>query len=179
MSGTLHIPAHEIGVVRIFKIDLPDQDARDFGQHEINDRLWEALGTVSLNAAGIEIFPVGDLDDIGLTGYILDGLGVSADQVEPMRGQLEAITGHVLVLLSSAFSGQPSTLTPQVPLRHIATFHEEKPPVRFEPLPDESAAKQPVTARKPPSDAAMSGRVATVALLFLGLFVTLLVWMSG
>ena len=46
-----------------------------------------ALGT-KLNSAFVEVFPVADLEGVGLVGYLSDGAGVSGDQLAPEAHQL-------------------------------------------------------------------------------------------
>ena len=185
MSGTMQIPASEAGVIRLFKVNLTQAEIAPFSEEPQGDErspISTALGTDTLTASGTQIFPVSDLAGVGLAQYLIDGHAIPEDQINPMRPQLDAITGHVLLVFSSAFAGAPTTLTPIAPLHHVATFFEEMPPVTFEALPDESAQHQtpePEKPRKQVSDAAMSGRIATVALLVAFGVAAMMVWMAG
>ena len=180
MSGTMNIPAAETGVIRLFGINLPEAEITRFTDD--GSALNDALGTTTLLPSGFQIFPVSDLAGVGLSQYLIDGHAIPTNQIDPMRPQLDAVTGHVLLVFSSAFAGKALTLTHRAPLHHVATFFEETLPVTFEALPDESAQHQtpePEKPRKQVSDAAMSGRIATVALLVAFGVAAMMVWMAG
>ncbi|MEM8539000.1 MAG: hypothetical protein AAGF56_14210, partial [Pseudomonadota bacterium] len=94
---------------------------------------------------------------------------------------LNAVEGHVLVVLARAFGGKAQQGTPTGPLRWIATYKEEGTGVTFAPLPADGAkADQSDKAAKPPkSDARIGGMVATYALLAMFLLVGLMIWVGG
>jgi hypothetical protein len=173
----MKISASEHGVIRIFALDLPADQAAKFD----SAALKSALGADSFDADKAEIFDVADLDDLKLTGYLIQGNGVSETDVSPFAPQLSALKGHVAIVYSAAFKGSDQTLKITTPLRHIATFNEAPLQVKFKDLPSDSAARTPHTkpAKKPVSDAAMSGRVATVALLVIFAFTAVFIWAAG
>ena len=167
MSETFEIRAGERGVLRLFQIDLPREGIEGFTESDPLSGRWplkEALGVEDINETFIDVVAIRDLDDMGLTGYMVEGLGVSKDEIAPHRNQLDALEGHVVVVLSGAFKGLAVTLLPRAPLRWIGTFFEDRPAIKFEKLPSESSIPAP-SAKKAKSNAAMSGRVATLALL--------------
>lgn len=129
------IPAHERDQVRVFSAALsPEEMAGD------KARLAPALlGDADLDPTHVELFDVADLSDVGLTGYLTEGLGVSDVALAPDRARLDEVTGPVLILLSRALHGRAATLTPDPRLSLIGTYAEERPPVHFEPLPSPSA----------------------------------------
>ncbi len=179
MSERFEIKENEHGVVRLFTVDLPEAELDEFADDsDVPSALQEALGVDRLNMEFVELFPVSTLEGVGLAGYMVDGLGVSEAEVEEDRARLEALSGTVLVLLSSAFGGHAATLTPKPPLRWVGTYTEERAPVSFKPLPSEGA-KGTTGGKTPPSDAAMSGRVASIALLVLFALVALIVWVAA
>ena len=179
MSDPINIPEDERGVVRIFAVDLPKAEIEAFTGRNGRWPLAEAMGANHLDAEYIDVFDLGDLAGMGLAGYLEDGQGIPKAQIDPMRAQLSALSGTVLVATSRAFAASAQTLTPKAPLRYIATFTEERGPVAFEPLPKAPAGpKDAKPPRKKPSDAAMSGRVATVVLLVLAALVTVMVWIA-
>ncbi|MRU15336.1 hypothetical protein FDP25_07840 [Roseovarius sp. A21] len=185
MSERFEIKAHEHGIVRLFTLDT-DADGPamstepDWGA-DTDDPPWplrDALGVTYLDSDFIELFDVADLEGVGLPQYMIDGLGVSEADVEEDRARLEAISGKILVVVSSAFGGFAGTLTPKSPLRWIGTYTEDRAPVSFKPLPSEGA-KGATGDKAPPSDAAMSGRVASIALLVLFALVAVVVWVAS
>ena len=190
MSSPINVPAHEHGVIRLFAIDLPADQIETFNAASDTDAadiqwpLKDALGATHLDTNFVEVFPISDLDGLGLAGYLITGNDVPADQVDQMSQHLNLLKGHVVLVFSSAFGDIAQTLHPTSPLRHIATFFIEGTPVTFEPLPDENAqlgtGKDDIKpAKKPPSEAAMSGRIATYALLFMFIFTGLIIWIGS
>lgn len=189
MSSTMHIPALETGVIRLFVLDLPEDQIAGFTTptSEGDDMQWplkDALGAKYLDAKFVETFPIGNLEGLGLAGYLMEGNDVPIDQIDPMRPQLNQLSGHVMLVSSSAFGGFAQSLQPAAPLRHIATFFTQGTPVTFKPLPDDSAqlgsgADEMKPAKKQPSQAAMMGRIATYALLFMFAITGLVIWIGS
>lgn len=184
MSDTIEITAHETGIVRVFAVDIPADQIAAFIARNGRWPLREALGADALDPEHIQVFDAADLTGVGLPTYLTEGHAIPEDQIAPLRGRLEAQTGTVMVITSRGFASTAQTLTPRAPLRLIASFSEPHTPITFGALPDASAQPQqpePETplARKKPSDAAMSGRVATVVLLVLALLVAVMIWVAS
>lgn len=184
MSETFHIKAAERGVIRIFMANLTTEQAASFTQSPDEDTpapINRALGVTYLDSDFVELFPLSNLEGVGLAGYLTDGLGVAAEDVKPHASRLNAMSGQVLIVLSSAFGGFEATITPTAPLKWIGTYTEEGASVKFEPLPSDGAKGAPVTpAGKPPkSDARVGGMIAMYALIAMFAFVGLIIWISG
>ena len=139
MSARIDVTAQERHVVRVFAVDLSPAELRVFGARNGTWPLADALGVDTLQADQLELFAISDLEGVGLTGYLEDGIGISPDALQDMRPQLEAITQATLVIRSQAFNGDAVTLRPKAPLRLVATFTEETAPVQFDKLPSASA----------------------------------------
>jgi len=179
MSEPIEISEGERGVVRVFALDLPKAQIEAFLKRGDRWPMAEALGANHLDPDHIETFDLSDLAGLGLAGYLAEGQGIPEAQLAPKRAALDALSGTVMVATSRAFAAMPQTLKPTAPLRMIAQFTEERGPIAFDPLPAASAApKDAKPARKKPSDAAMSGRVATVVLLVLAALVTMMGWIA-
>ncbi|WP_113912401.1 hypothetical protein [Roseovarius dicentrarchi] len=184
MSDKIEITERETGIVRVFAVDIPADQIAAFTARNGRWPLREALGADALDPDHIEVFDASDLAGVGLPKYLIDGHAIPEDQIAPMRTRLDGQTGTVLVATSRAFANTAQTLSPRAPLRLIASFSEAHTPITFGALPDASAQPQQPepeapAPRKKPSDAAMSGRVATVVLLILALLVTVMVWIAG
>ncbi|MFD0859823.1 FHA domain-containing protein [Roseovarius aquimarinus] len=184
MSDRIEIKATETGVVRVFSVDIPADRIGGFTARNGSWPLREALGAEALDPAHVEVFDAADLAGVGLAGYLAEGHAIPDDQIEPMRARLAAQEGVLMVVTSRAFQGTAQTLRPRAPLSLVGTFFEPQDPVTFGALPDASArvpeaAPDAPPARKAPSDAAMSGRVATIVLLVLALLVALMVWIAA
>ncbi len=178
MSDTITIRSTEHGVVRVFAVDLAAEQLTGFNRQNGTWPLQEALGAEVLEADHVDLFAVSDLDELGLTGYLEQGYGMDPEDLADMRVRLNALSGHVLIVTSRAFAGQAQTLKPRAPLRLIASFHENAAPVVFEPLPSK-AARGTTGGKAAPSDAAMSGRIASLALLVLFVLVAVVVWIAS
>lgn len=165
MTERIRIPAHEAHVLRVFAIDeSADSPAPD-------EVLREALGAPHLDTAQIELFPVTDLQDMRLSGYLARGHGIPADQLDGMRGRLDGLTGRVLLLPSRALGGAAQEITPRAPLRLVGRFSEETPAVRFDSLPDGGAAASARPGAAQGDDAPPRFRNRAALWLVLGLIV--------
>ena len=101
--------------------------------------------------------------------------------MKPNAARLNAMSGQVLIVLSQAFGGFETTITPTVPLKWIGTYTEEGASVKFEPLPSDGATgtTAPPTGKPPKSDARVGGMIAMYALIAMFAFVGLLIWVAG
>lgn len=163
---TITIPALERLRVRVFSAALPPEDLQ-------RDKALLAptlLGDPVIDPTYVELFDVADLSDIGLAGYLTDGLGVPDAALAKDRARLETLTGPVLILLSKALHGREVQLRPDPRLTLIGTYTEDRPPVHFEPLPT-SAAEGVLNPASPPPPAP---RRPMGAFVLLGLAVLLI-----
>lgn len=180
MSETIKIPSSERGVVRVFSVDLEAGALHAFADEEDGEALAAALGAERFDRSKAEIFAVSDLSGLGLSSYLEEGQGVAPAELAGLRARLDAITGTVLVVPSSAFEGEAQTLTPRAPLRHVATLNEERPDMRVQPLPSEAAigSGSPGGAPLPPHRNAVSRLVAyalIAAAVVIGLAILIMV----
>lgn len=148
----MKVSASEHGLVRLFAVDLPPNEIAAFATPDPDGSqgwpLRDALGATQLNPDYVECFDLADLDDLGLTGYMEQGLGIAPKDIAQDALQLGALKGPVLVVLSSAFGGTAQELTPKAPLRWIGTYAEEGHAIAFEPL-DSKAAQGSLTPAAP------------------------------
>jgi hypothetical protein len=183
VSETFHIKATERGVIRIFMANLTTEQAESFTESPDEDTpaaINRALDVTYIDSDFVELFALSNLEWVGLAGYLTDGLGVAAEDVKPNASRLNAMSGQVLIVLSQAFGGFETTITPTAPLKWIGTYTEEDANVKFEPLPSEGAkgtAEAP-TGRPPKSDARVGGMIAMYALIAMFAFVGLLIWVA-
>ncbi|UZD90205.1 hypothetical protein [Cognatishimia activa] len=183
MPEQMKVKAQEHGLIRIFAVDLPPEEADRFDHRTFDDDLgtWplrDALGADYLDEDFIEFFDVADLEELGLAGYMVQGLGIARKDVDEVRAQIDQISGHVLIVLSNAFDGFEQTLNPKAPLRWIGTFEEEGADVQFKPL--KSAAAKGSVAETPPAKASnphLMVLTAIVALPVLIGLIALIVWL--
>ncbi len=116
----LTVSPHEHGVVRLFALDMRPEEAKFLREPGAVDQV---LNVADLDGDQIDVFPVTDLEELGLYGYLNEGCGVSKDQLD--RAKLGAIDGWVMALRSAAFKGRPATLSPDPRVQLIGLFTEE------------------------------------------------------
>ena len=182
MTQTIHIPPNERHVIRVFQV-LRSREELKSGTQSIKptqELAAELLGNGDVNRHGLELFPVSDLVGVGLSGYLVDGHGLSNEVVAPQALILDQVDGYVLLVFSSIFGPDGGTLDLSEDLVLVGTFAGEA--TDWEPgQPIETDSALPhsgQTGKKRPSDAAMAGRVAMVALLVLFLLTAIIVWIA-
>lgn len=149
MSGPLEVQPHEHGITRVF---VAEPDPSSGASRLTPETAADLLGASDVNAAKIEVVAPGSVDTLGLSGYLVDGYGVAADEVAPRREELDSLTGQIVLVPSSAFSGA-QRLSPKEPLSFVGAFaetpaaaHEVMSPVSDV---DERPAPTPPSAETP------------------------------
>lgn len=144
MTDPLTIAAGEHAVLRLFSLDMRPEEARFLREPGAAAQI---LGVTDLNPDHIEIFPLSDLEDLGLVGYLTEGCGLSRDQLDIAK--LDALTGWVMLLRSKAFDGQSMHLRPNPNISLVGVYTEDGADWTAHPIPTKSA--QPYSApRKSP-----------------------------
>lgn len=158
MTTRLDIPAQEAHVVRVF--DVVEKAPLD------DDDVMAALGAEGdLRSTEIELFDIADLGDMPLSSYLAEGHGIAGDELREMRGQLDALSGRVLILPSRAFGGAAMTLRTGSALRLVARLEEDVAPAQFDTLPAEGARGSGATPPGPAQPGMRRAALALVALL--------------
>ncbi|WP_171122698.1 MULTISPECIES: hypothetical protein [unclassified Ruegeria] len=116
----LTVAPHEHGVIRLFTLGMRPEEAKFLREPGAADQV---LGVAGLDPNQIDIFPVADLEDLGLYGYLNEGCGVTEDQLN--RTDLEAVDGWVMAVRSAAFGGNAAELHPDPRLHLIGLYTEE------------------------------------------------------
>ncbi len=171
----IEVPAYEKDRVRVFAVNsgAPVADLRQtfLSRLEGNspqlapDMLAELLGTTLIDPAYIEIFPVKDLGDLGLSQYLAQALEVRGDALRADRPRLDALEGSVMIVLSAAFGGKPTTLSPGAALTLIGTYPTEnavQPSTMSLPDPGGAGMPAPETTVTEPSSKLGSGLIALI-----------------
>ncbi len=172
------VPTGETGVTRVFALSMPASEARSLREDTAAQQ--RALGADQLEARGVEVFAVGDLGEMGLTGYLREGVDVQEDQLKRDAARLSAIDGWVMLVYSSAFSSEAATLDPAPALTLIGTYGQTRPDSAQVDLQAEAAKPYTGTPDANPQAAPARGRgqsmiiFAIVVLLALALY-----WLLG
>lgn len=184
MSESIDIRASEREVIRVFSLDLDEAEIEDFVTRDADGHwpLRAALHAERLDPDRVEVFPVSDLSGIGLSGYLIDGLGIDERDVAEMRGVVDSLKGHVMILGSPAFCGIAQRILPEPPISLVATFRERPALRAVEPLRSDAAEGPPIpTASGPAAGAPGPGRRGLLLTLLAaaGALALLLAFFSG
>ncbi|SFR14900.1 hypothetical protein [Poseidonocella sedimentorum] len=133
MTEGLEIPALEAGVVRVFSLSMDEAEAAALKGDAA--RLEAALGAPVEDPKWVEVLAVADLEGLGLAGYLAEGQGIAPETLAPDRARLNALEGHVMLVMSPAFGGAPVSLAPASAVTLVGVYSETRPEVRFEELP--------------------------------------------
>ena len=162
----LDIPAYEQGVTRVFALSMTPDAAQRL--RDESARQSTLLGAAALTLQGVEIFPISDLGELGLVGYLREGVDAQESDLARDGAKLAALEGWVMLLHSSAFAGEPTTLTlaPQITL--VGTYSQQAAPAPETVL--ESDAAEPYSGAPPdlptPSSRRLFGGAWMTAVLF-------------
>lgn len=169
--------------VWVFGVDLPEPEAKallEYPDEDSRSPLEELLGVTNLDEDFIEIFEAKSLVSYGFAHYLTEANGMSEESVAPDAARLDALEGTVLLVFSQALR-EGATIEPRHPLQFIGSYREAIDVRVPDPMPTESAkgVLEGPHVKPRPSDAAILGRVATAALIFLFALVVLMVWIAG
>lgn len=153
----MRVPPHERGRLHVFAVNLPAQEIADrftpaeTGIHRLSPDdalLADLTNTTGLDAKGAELVPLADLEGLGLSGYLTEGLDIPADATAAEKRKLDALDGYALILTSRAFQGRGFSLGKTASLTHIASFDQPGTDWSSSGAVPSEAAK-PFTAPKP------------------------------
>lgn len=174
MQGVIDIPKGERGVIRVFDLDMRPEQARFLREP---GALAQVLGIEEIDLDHVEIFPISDLEDLGLAGYLTQGCGIPEAEVAPDRDRLNAMEGHVLLLRSRAFGGQAERLTPASQITPIASYGETAIKWTAPPMAESESSKPYSAPRLSPRQARSAARrigaslfAVVMCLILLGLY---------
>lgn len=121
----INVPALEQGVTRVFALSLTSREARQLRDTELMQKA--ALGVDHLVPSGVEIFALDDLGEMGLVGYLREGVDAQEEALTRDRAKLSALQGWVMILHSSAFEGAAVTLELGRAITLIGTYGQTEP----------------------------------------------------
>jgi len=117
-----HVAATEFGKVRLFSTELDPAEASNITAQNVQ----RLLGTeIDLDASKVEVITSKSIEAIGLRQYLTSGYGIAEADLKGKAAALDALTGLIVLIPSSAFKGKEQTLDPNPALRFIGTFTEE------------------------------------------------------
>lgn len=123
MTDPYEVSADEHGIVRVFTTDMEPEGASAVTPQNVEKLLGDG---VSLDPEKVQVVPSKILEGMGLTGYLREGYGVAEADMEGKRAALDALSGLVILIPTSAFKGETQTLSPHDGLRFIGAFKEQR-----------------------------------------------------
>ena len=130
MADPFTVSAHEHGRVRVFTTELePEGDAAITAKN-----VHKILGKdISIDPSKVEVFPAKVIAGMGLSAYLIEGYGIPEADLAGKAAALDALTGLIVLIPSSAFEGEAQVLDPNPAVRFIGAFQEPGPahPVRM------------------------------------------------
>ncbi|NIZ12445.1 hypothetical protein [Phaeobacter sp. HF9A] len=181
MTAVIELPRGARDQVLVFALDMPPEQARF-----LRDEPGALAQVLGLETQGlqpdmeqVEIFPVSDLEELGLLGYLHDGLGVSEDDLSAQGMALDGISGWVLILRARAFDAtlqhSDVRLVPAQSLHLVARLGEIKTDWSAQGL-IPSAAAQPSFDRSPRAARNRARRIGATLFAAVMLLLCLLIW---
>ena len=159
---------HGQRAVWIFAVDLPDCDVPPL----------DALG-VPVDPAHATLIHTRDIAEYGIVNYLTEANDLDPAQVEADRAKLESLNGPLLLVYANALP-ETGSFAPRAPLVFIGHYTGAR--AAHDPTPIKSRAAEGDMLgpqKKAPSDAAMSGRIAMIALIVMALLVGAMVFIGG
>ncbi|WP_240931903.1 hypothetical protein [Parasedimentitalea denitrificans] len=165
-------------MIRVFNLDMRPEQARFLREP---GALPQVLGIEDINLDQVEIFPISDLEDLGLVGYLTEGCAVPADHITADRERLMELTGHVMLIRSRAFGGEETRLTPAEQITFIGAYGEDQTHWTGAQIQADSAKPYSAPRLSPRANRAKARRIgasifAVVMLLLLALLSKLVGW---
>lgn len=129
-----NVPKNEHGVVRVFTTDLEPRGNAAITPKNVQKLMGDEI---ELDPSGVEVFPSQMIESIGLTNYLVDGYGIPEGDLAGTAAALDAHAGLMILIRSSAFQGEATTLDPVAGIRFVGAFSE---PANAPPKPMAEAA---------------------------------------
>jgi len=120
--SNITVPENEYGKLRVFSLSMPDEAAQALRDNVDPFSQAHALGVEPLDAAHIEVFRVSDLGEIGLYGYLREGVDVEEASLTRDAAKLAAVDGWVMLVHSPAFGGREVSMNTRPELTLIGTY---------------------------------------------------------
>ncbi|MEO0945852.1 MAG: hypothetical protein AAFY06_13595 [Pseudomonadota bacterium] len=115
----LTVLASEQGVVRVFTGDLLEDG--DVTPKTAQGLLGEGI---ELDASKVEVFPPSAIQPVGMAAYLAEGHGIAESDLD--EDALDALTGLVIVVPSSAFLGREVNLSLNQGVRLVGAYREPR-----------------------------------------------------
>lgn len=162
------VPMSETGMVRLFWL----------GETISVEALRLLMQASHMDPKHVDVIQPEELGEGGLYNYMVEGLGLRPQDID--RGQIDALRGTVYLIRTPAFKGFGQNLQMVPPLRYIGEYKEPGWFQRSRLLRAKSAQGEGLGPKGAPrkSNAAISGRVAMIALGVMLMLTALMLWIA-
>lgn len=123
MRDPLEVRSTERGIVRVFTTALEPKGNAAITPENVQRLLGDGI---ELDGKKVEVFPASMIESMGMTTYLMEGHGIPEEALAGKAAVLNALTGLVILIPSSAFQGAAAMLDPNPALRFIGAFAEVK-----------------------------------------------------
>ncbi|GKY86297.1 hypothetical protein [Sinisalibacter aestuarii] len=133
-----------------------------------NPRDWplvDALGAGPLEPGHVSVFEAGDLGKEGLRKFLIDAIGMDADQVNADAGKLDMIRGTVALVQSAALTERPGRFTPARPANFIGHYAEHQSLAPATPFAPGASTRGHIPPANAPAPDTRRGLILTIAAL--------------
>lgn len=173
--AVIEIPKDELGTTRVMSLSMTAAEARRLRDNQALQT--QHLGIAPTNPAGIEVFAVSDLGEMGLAGFLREGVDAHPTDINRDLVKLSALDGWVMLIHSSAFAETGARLTLAPALTLIGTYAQT--PADQSAVPLEVEAAQPYTGTAPPAQPEVTrsrSPAAWIILALAGISIAVLLW---
>lgn len=176
-AAGLVVPAHETGVIRVFAPQGNDPAlAAVLPPHPVDaGHFAPLLGIDTIIDTDVERINLKDLGDFTFSEFLRIGHDIRSSDIEPIRDDLDLLTGQAFLAHSSAFAGKATNLNPHPALRFIGALRRNDAPPTPLSLPP---AEKPDIIPLPPAPASKGhvGIGLLILVVIVGLVVAAKLW---
>jgi len=189
-----HLPLSDFRAVWVYSANMSDAESRALlnddliyepadAERPLTKPLPKALGLEFIDMDFIDFMIEEELEAFPLSKMLIEGHGMDSASVAPDAAMLDRLRGQVVLVHSSALADLAPSVEPAPPLTFVGRYSEalknDGTPMGVVKSATEAADGTATPAKKQPSDAAMGGRVATIALLVMAALVWVMIKIAG
>jgi len=191
-----HLPLTEFRAVWVYSANMSDAERRALlnddlvydpvdAERPLTKPLPKALGLDFVDMDFIDFMSEDELAAFPLSKMLIEGHGMDSASVAPDAAKLDQLRGQVVLVHSKALGAHAPSVEPAPPFTFVGRYSEalknDGSPMGTVKSAIEPAIDAPPAdpQKKKPSDAAMSGRVATIALLVMAVLVWVMIKIAG
>ncbi|MEM8630419.1 MAG: hypothetical protein AAGF74_04225 [Pseudomonadota bacterium] len=167
------VPKGEKGRLHVFELD-PGSFPEETSEQDVARAFGHAIDPKYIFVADMAA-----LKEIGLTGFMTEGLHARMADLEADKAKLNALSGHVAVILSEAFHG--AGFDGEVPgsVRYVGSYGEHRIATTAEDIETDSAAGQIRPKAPAPGRLSRQAVIVIIALCAMALLPLIFILFGG